>query len=437
MAPMDEARLARNLARSLTSGDWSKASIVRTLTRRFPRALQPAAQDIGAELARHLPCAYAPPIEIVAKALRQTAQFETVVLFCIEHDVWPENDLSAPIMAPIAAFAALEIPPLPTADALAQWLFLPAARLEYLADPTSRHENHADKAVQHYHYSLRTKVSGSVRIIEAPKQHLKAVQRQILHGILDKVPTHANAFGFAKGRNCLLAANRHVGEQCVVRFDLKDFFPSIGAGRIFGLFRCLGYPYAVARLLTALCTSTTPSRVVACLGIPDTQHYRKPHLPQGSPASPALANLAVFTLDRRLSGLARRLNVNYSRYADDLSFSGDADCARVLLRAVPQVVEEEGFRLNGSKTRIMSRTSRQVVTGIVVNERINIDRRTYDEVKAVIHACASPDDTRLDDAAFRNSLLGRIGWIETLNLRRGEKLRQLLSTAIQKRGGAD
>ena len=141
----------------------------------------------------------------------------------------------------------------------------------------------------------------------------------------------------------------------MICFDLKNFFPSIGSGRIFGLFRCLGYPHRVARILVALCTSITPSRVVERIELSDRHHYRKPHLPQGSPASPALANLAVFTLDRRLSALAKSVDANYSRYADDLSFSGDSHVAGTLLRAVPPIVEDEGFQLNAAKTRIMSK----------------------------------------------------------------------------------
>jgi len=433
MVAMDRSRLAHNLARSLTCGSWSRTFIHLTLTRRFPRPLQHVVDDIGSGLIRSLPYVYAPSVGVVASALKRTNGFEEVFRYCTQHEVWPEPDLSSPVMAPIKAFATLDVAQLPTADALAEWLLLPIERLEYLADPTSRCEDHRDAPVHHYNYVLRSKKSGRLRIIEAPKRNLKAVQRQILHGILDRVPIHENSFGFAKGRNCLQAANRHVGEEAVICFDLKNFFPSIGSGRIFGLFRCLGYPYEVARLLAALCTSTTPSRVVERLGVDDRNQYRKPHLPQGSPASPALANLAVFTLDRRLTALAKRLNANYSRYADDLSFSGDKGCVGTLLRAVPQVVDEEGFRLNPAKTRVMSRTSRQIVTGVVVNEHLNVDRRMFDHLKAIIHACAKSDDTRLDDAEFRHSLLGRIGWVETVNPQRGQKLLELLSSAMDGR----
>lgn len=433
---MNRKDLARNLAYSLTLGAWSKTYIQSTLTRRLPRALHRLADAISSDLVSNRPYTYSPNVKLIANALRQGDQFERVFRYCSRRNIWPDPDLSSPVMSPVAAFAALDVPQLPTLDALSDWLFLPIERLDYLADLHSRHENHGDTQVNHYHYVLQRKKSGGMRVIEAPKPALKTVQRQILHGILDKVPAHPDAFGFAKGRSCLDAANRHAGEQVVICFDLKDFFPSIGAGRIFGLFRCLGYPHRVARCLAALCTSVTPSRVVERISGPDKDIYRKPHLPQGSPASPGLANLAVFNLDKRLSALAKSVDASYSRYADDLSFSGDSHVAGILLRVVPQIIKNEGFQPNSAKTRIMSKTSRQVVTGIVVNHHLNVPRKAFDQLKAIIHACGKADDLRIDDPVFRTSLLGKIGWVEAVNPRRGQKLLELLSTAIARRNGS-
>jgi hypothetical protein len=433
---MNKKVLARNLAYSLTLGAWSKAAIQSTLTRRLPRALHRLADAISSDLVSNRPYTYSPNVRLIANALRDSDQFERVFRYCSRRNIWPGPDLSSPVMSPVAAFAALDIPQLATLDALSDWLSLPIERLDYLADLHSRHENHRDTQVNHYHYVLHRKKSGGMRVIEAPKPTLKTVQRQILHGILDKVPAHPDAFGFAKGRSCLDAANRHAGEQVVICFDLKDFFPSIGAGRIFGLFRCLGYPHQVASCLAALCTSVTPSRVVDRMSGPDRDTYRKPHLPQGSPASPGLANLAVFTLDKRLSALAKSVDANYSRYADDLSFSGDRHIAGILLRAVPRIIEDEGFQPNPAKTRIMSRTSRQVVTGVVVNHHLNVTRKAFDHLKAIIHACGKAGDLRLNDPVFRTSLLGKIGWVEAVNPHRGQKLLELLSTAVARRNGS-
>ena len=431
---MDKRGLAKALAPSLTSGPWSGTVIRTILARRLPHQLQYLVDDLGAELIEGLPLTYSPAARVVVDILVQSDGFDKVFSFCRQHNVWPDHDLSPAWMSPIAAFAKLDVPQLPTCHALAEWLFLPIERLEYLADVNGRYDQHGEEAINHYRYILRPKKSGSLRIIEAPKPHLKTAQRQILHGILDKVSAHSNAFGFVRGRNCIGAAARHAAEQTLLSFDLRDFFPSIGSARVFGLFRCLGYPYEVARTLTGLCTTTTPLRIVNQLASADRHNYRRPHLPQGSPASPALANLTAFTLDRRLSALARSLSANYSRYADDLSFSGDRMIGGTLLRVVPSIVAEEGFHLNTAKTRIASRTSRQIVTGIVVNEHLNVDRRVFDNLKAVIHACGKAGDLQLDDPAFRNSLLGKIGWVEAVNRNRGQKLWKLLSVTIAKRG---
>jgi len=143
--------------------------------------------------------------------------------------------------------------------------------------------------------------------------------------------------------------------------------------------------------------------------------------------SPALANHVSFTLDRRLSGLASSIGAQYSRYADDLSFSGDRRIVAALLRAVPQIVRHEGFAINPAKTRLMSQTAQQRVTGVVVNAHVNIDRAFFDRLKAIIHACRKPGDTRLHDPGFRASLMGQIDWVASVNPARGLKLRQLLA----------
>ncbi|MEL7257527.1 MAG: reverse transcriptase family protein [Pseudomonadota bacterium] len=290
-------------------------------------------------------------------------------------------------MAPTDAFSTFELPQLTTADALADWVGLSLDQLAYHSDLQNRFEEHGDMAVNHYHYHLKPKSTGGQRVIEAPKKRLKTIQRCILTGILDHVAAHPDTFGFVRGRNCLDGAARHAGEQAVLCFDLKDFFPSIGYARVFGLFRCLGYPHTVARYLSAFCTNVTPSRIVEHMRPEDRPLYKTPHLPQGAPTSPSLANLLAYTLDNRLSALARSLNANFSRYADDLAFSGDSFIAATLMRTVPGIVEEEGFALNTKKTRVTSALSRQSVTGVVVNQHLNIDRKTFDRLKAIIHAC--------------------------------------------------
>ncbi len=225
-----------------------------------------------------------------------------------------------------------------------------------------------------------------------------------------------------------------------MRLDLEDFFASVAASRVYGIFRAAGYPEPVAHTLTALTTNALPveewasvarPRDSSLIGAHDRLGRRlaTPHLPQGAPTSPALANLASFTLDRRLAALADTNGATYSRYADDLTFSGP----RSLLRAagwframVAGLAREEGFMVNERKSALMTRAGRQRVCGVVVNEHPNVARAEYDELKAILHNAVRSGPSaqnRGGVADFRAHLLGRIAWVESLNPGRGERLR--------------
>ncbi|MGL5010957.1 MAG: hypothetical protein ACRC6I_13835, partial [Paracoccaceae bacterium] len=132
----------------------------------------------------------------------------------------------------------------------------------------------------------------------------------------------------------------------------------------------------------------------------------------------------------RLAGLARSIGAQYTRYADDLTFSGDAHIALILQRTVPLIVAETGFHLNPAKTRAMPAGTRQTVTGITVNQHTNIPRPEYDRLKATLHHLTNPADPRRHDPAFINSLSGRIAWVEQLNPQRGHRLRTKLTTLL-------
>ncbi|MCG3268036.1 reverse transcriptase family protein [Yoonia sp. I 8.24] len=421
---------ARLVAPSLAKGRWAVSDVTGALKRRLPAQFQREAQLIAEDLVAFLPAMTAPNAGAISKALCACDAFVRLHGECLRRGLWPDPDLNSGKMLPLFPFARLDLPNIPTFAALADWLVIDGGRLMYMADIANRHNEHPDAPVHHYLYGLRPKPTGGYRVIEAPKSGLKALQRQILRGILDKVPVHSDAFGFVRGKSCAQAANRHCGAQTVVGFDLRDFFPNLAAARVFGLFRRLGYPDAVARTLTGLCTTTTPQRVRARLPHLQGQLMRTPHLPQGAPSSPALANLIAFTLDRRLAGLARALDAQYSRYADDLTFSGDAGIAPVLTRAVPHILQEEGFVLNPRKTRVRNAAQRQVVTGIVVNQHINVPRARYDLIKAKINALRHTDDLGRLGHAHCLSLEGQIDWVCTLNPSRGQKLRQLYARAI-------
>lgn len=340
-------------------------------------------------------------------------------------------------MAPLAVFEQALIPQLPTPSALAEWLEIPAIKLDWFADIAGRLAHGADDRLRHYVYSWAPKRHGPPRLIEAPKADLKRIQRKILREILDLVPPHDCAHGFTKGRSCITSAQRHAGERIVVAIDLKEYFPSVRLAKVHGLFRCLGYPWTVARLLTGLCSATTPRSIFEQLPSANAYDwntrtlYQTPHLPQGAPTSPALANLCSWRLDCRLSGLARHMNARYTRYADDLAFSGDDELAEqtgALIRCVTSIVKEEGFVPNPRKTRIMRQGQRQYLTGLVINQHINVFRTQSDALKATLHNCAQfgpKAQNREQHPEFRSHLDGRITWIENVNPHRGHKLRVL------------
>lgn len=345
--------------------------------------------------------------------------------------------LDAPRFAPMAAFADLRIPALTTPRELAEWLDQSPDQLDWLADERRGRGRVSEPRLQHYNYAFIAKRDGKVRLVEAPKPRLKAIQRQILHRILGVVPVHECAKGFVAGRSCLDGAQVHAAEAMVATFDLAQFFPSIGLARIQGVFRGLGYPWAVSRRLAGLCSTVTPASVFRRL--PDAQRpdrsvqalHRNPHLPQGAPTSPVLSNLIAWRLDSRLHGLARAAGANYTRYADDLAFSGDADFANGVGRfgqAVDTILKEEGFALNAAKTRIMPKGARQRVTGIVVNEHCNVGRAEFDALKAILYNCVRTGPALQNRAGapdFRRHLDGRVTWVEQINPPRGAKLRRL------------
>jgi hypothetical protein len=218
--------------------------------------------------------------------------------------------------------------------------------------------------------------------------------------------------------------------------DLRDFFPTIRRGRVRSLFRTAGYSAAVARLLAGLCTNALPRKVwresPIGKGTPEAWQqellYSRAHVPQGAPTSPALGNLCARRLDCRLAALAAAVGAQYTRYADDLTFSGGR---RFEVRArrfhvyVCRVAWEEGWEVQTRKTRVQRQGVRQRVAGVVVNVRPNITRTEYDRLKALLHNCvrfgaASQNRDGLPD--FRAYLLGRIGFVRMLHPDRGRRL---------------
>jgi hypothetical protein len=265
----------------------------------------------------------------------------------------------------------------------------------------------------HYVCFAVRKRGGGERLIYAPKRRLKELQRR-LHDLLVRIlPVSAHAHGFVPGRSIATNAAPHVAKAVVLKFDIKDCFPTIHFGRVRGLLLAYGYSYPLATTLAVLMTEAPrqPFEIGGAL-------YYVPVGPrvcvQGAPTSPGLCNAVMLKLDRRLAGLAKANGFAYTRYADDLTFSGDKEEAvdRLLAR-VPRIVEAEGFAVNASKTRIMRRGGRQTVTGVIVNKSAGLSRQERRRVRAEIHRLSQSATAPENGATQR--LRGRLAYLNMLN----------------------
>jgi retron-type reverse transcriptase len=277
--------------------------------------------------------------------------------------------------------------------------------------------------VLHYVTFTLPKRRGGERLIMAPKKRLKAVQRALNTLLVDKLPVSSYAHGFRRGRSVRSNAQPHVGKQVVLRMDLRDFFPSIHFGRVRGLLVSLGYGYPVATVVAALMTEA-PRQAVRV----GEQTFFPPvdsrSCPQGAPTSPGLSNAVSMKLDHRLAGLARKRGFHYSRYADDLTFSGDDLAAAHALRlAASRVIAEEGFEVNAEKTLVMRASGRQLVTGVTVNRTLGLSRSERRTLRAALHREARLRAAGNGEPGLLARLRGKLAYLFMLNPDQAARLR--------------
>lgn len=317
----------------------------------------------------------------------------------------------------------LQLPLLAAPADVARALNLPITRLRWLAFHSEA------SAVTHYVRFQVPKKSGGLRELAAPHRDLAAAQQWILMHILEKLPTHDAAHGFVPGRGTMSNAVPHVGRAAVVNLDLKDFFPSITFPRVKGIFQELGFSPAAATIL-ALLSTECPRRKVEYNGRVLHVAAGPRGLPQGACTSPALSNLLARRLDSRLAGIAGKLGFTYTRYADDLTFSGPAEAAAktgYLLARVRHIVADEKLTVNETKTRVQRPNARQTVTGIVVNKRPNVSRRTTKRLRAILHQAKKhglATQNRENRDNFEYWLGGMIAYVQMVNPDKGRKLRE-------------
>lgn len=206
-----------------------------------------------------------------------------------------------------------------------------------------------------YKKSMIPKKNGGSRELTIPSKNLRIIQRWILENILYKLSTSINATGFIQNKSILDNAKPHVGKKCLINLDLKDFFPNIKFNSVYSLFNKIGYSKHISMILANLCTYN---------GV----------LPQGAPTSPCISNLLCKRLDKRLSTFSNNNNFTYTRYADDMSFSGEKKILKYL-PLIKKIVESEGFKFNSKKERILFGHNQQSVTGLIINEKISVPKK--------------------------------------------------------------
>ena len=265
----------------------------------------------------------------------------------------------------------------------ARGLGLPVSELARRLDlPESRLRAFAPR----YRTAEIPKRGGGRRTLHVPDDATKALQRRILKRLLRRLRAHPAAHGFEDGRSIVHNALPHAGRAVVVRVDVEDFFPSTRAERLDAYFRRVGWDAEAAALLVRATTHGGG-------------------LPQGAPTSPRLSNLVNVHLDAVLDSFAKRRRGAYTRYADDLTFSFPKDRprrVRGVIQKAKRVLKAKGYRMHERrKLSIRRRHQRQVVTGLVVNERVALPRATRRRLRAIRHRLATTGAATLTEAQLR------------------------------------
>lgn len=210
------------------------------------------------------------------------------------------------------------------------------------------------------------KRNGGVRSICAPYPTLMFIQRWIYDNILSDKEIHPAATGFIKQKSIVDNAKAHLDQRCLLKMDLKDFFPSITKQNIYYIFKGFGYSRKVAWNLATFCSFE---------GV----------LPQGAPTSPALSNILAKKLDRRLAGFAKKFDLIYTRYADDLTFSGYSISAK-MIQYIEEIIQDQKFRVNKEKTKLIIGNKQKIITGISISSnKITIPKERKREIRKNIY----------------------------------------------------
>lgn len=231
---------------------------------------------------------------------------------------------------------------------------------KYLASVINSPENH------YRCFNIPKRDKRELREVLAPYPALLECQRWINRNILRNIPVHSAAHGFITNKSIITNAKEHLLQKCLLKIDLKNFFPSINIGRVINVFNKLGYPNNVSVYLAKLCCCND-------------------RLPQGAATSPYLSNIVANILDVRLHSLANKFNLKYTRYADDITFSGDKISWQVV-KYVNDIIEDCDFKINASKTLLIDSHNKKIVTGLSVSgDKLRIPKAYKRKLRQELH----------------------------------------------------
>lgn len=264
--------------------------------------------------------------------------------------------------------------------------------------------HNSDKYYKTYHILKR---NGKKRIISQPNKKLKGLQSWILVNILERLKVSSSCKGFEKGSSTYHNAKPHINANALLTMDLKDFFSTVTQKQVFNIFKSVGYNNLVSVVFSNICTY-------------------KETLPQGSPCSPKLANLSAWKLDVRIQGYVGKRGINYTRYADDLSFSSLAPPKIVqIIPMITKIIEEESFKINPAKTRIAGLARAKIVTGLVLSsDSIGIGKNRYKILRAMIHRLTLPSE-QLNNSLF-NQVKGWLAYLKSVDIKRLNKAKKYI-----------
>lgn len=259
------------------------------------------------------------------------------------------------------------------------------------------------------------KKAGGPRTITAPDGELKDILRTLAYILSELYVPNNEAMAFVGGRSIVDNARQHTGQNYVLNLDLKDFFTSITAAMVEKGLVSIGVAPLVARDISTICTYPL-------------YEDRRIHnvLPQGAPTSPVLSNICAMTLDVRLSGLARRFHLTYTRYADDITFSSNHNVYQPdgeFFKELYSIIEECHFSVNAKKTRLQKKGSRQEVTGLTVVEKLNVSRRYLKNLRAAIHKIHLTEQPAMHDI---NIARGKLNFLRMVKGENDPTYRKLL-----------